>query len=173
MATDEQLDIVDDQDRVIARGPYSRVLREYHIHRAVALFLLDDQDQVLVSQWRDELPEIGGAWTIALGGVVRAGEGYEAAAKRWLWEQAHLDAAPRLVVSHQKRTADERQNLKVYAVTAAGEPRLTEEQFSQSRFVSLAQINEMMARLPFTTDTPALLKLLVDHTSRRESTGSR
>lgn len=173
MATDEQLDIVDDEDRVIARGPYSRVLREYHIHRAVAIFMLDEQDQALVSQWRDEAPAVGGCWTIALGGVVRAGEGYEAAAKRWLWEQSRLDAAPRLVTSYQKRTADERQNRKVYAVSAAQEPRLAEEYFNQHRFVTLAQINEMNSRLPFTSDTPALLKLLVDHTSRRESSGSR
>jgi len=43
------------------------------------------------------------------------------------------------------------------------------EEIQQGRFTSLAEINEMLSRFDFLPETPTLLKILIEHTSRRET----
>ena len=173
MPVEEMLDIVDEQDRVLSRAPRSRVLRDYHIHRAVMFFVFDEQEQVLVNQRSAQKELYPGYWSIAFGGHVLAGESYDAAVRREIKEEVGLDAPARLITSFQKRTADERENVKVYAVTADREPVLFPDEIEQGRFMSLAEINEMLSRFDFLPETPTLLKILIEHTSRRQSPGMR
>jgi isopentenyldiphosphate isomerase len=170
---DELLDVVDDQDRVLSRAPRSRVLKEYLIHRAVMFFVFDDEERVLVNQRSDTKEIYPGHWSIAFGGHVLAGESYDAAVRREVGEETGLATEPRLITSFQKRTADERENVKVYAVIADREPVLFPDEIAQGRFVTLAEINEMLSRFDFLPETPTLLKILVEHTSRRETPGLR
>lgn len=173
MAADEMLDIVDDQDRVISRAPRSRVLRDYHIHRIVVCFVFDAEDRVLVHQRAEGASGDRGMWTIVVGGHVLAGESYDAAVRRELHEETGLTVPARAVASFQSRTADARQNVKVYAVTADQEPVLSPAAVAQSQFMSIAEINQMLSRVEFVPETPQLIKILVEHTSRRESSGIR
>jgi isopentenyldiphosphate isomerase len=168
MPAEELLDIVDDQDRVLSRAPRSRVLRDYHIHRAVMFFVFDDEQRVFVNQ-RSETKEIYPSfWSIAFGGHVLAGESYDNAVRREIKEEVGLEAPAHLITSFQKRTADERENVKVYAVTADQEPVLYPDEIAQGRFMTLAEINEMIPRFDFLPETPTLLKFLIEHTSRRQ-----
>lgn len=171
MPIDELLDIVDDQDRVISRAPRSRVLREYQVHRAVMFFVFNEHGDVLVNQRSEQKEIYPGVWSIAFGGHVRSGESYDAAAGREIREEVGLDAPPKVITTFQKRTADERENVTVYSVTADREPVLFPEEIAQGRFMSLAEINEMLSRVEFLPETPTLLKILVEHTSRREAAG--
>ena len=70
MPVEEMLDIVDEQDRVLSRAPRSRVLRDYHIHRAVMFFVFYEQDQVLVNQRSAQKELYPGYWSNAIGGHV-------------------------------------------------------------------------------------------------------
>jgi isopentenyl-diphosphate delta-isomerase type 1 len=169
MPAEEMLDIVDDQDHVLSRAPRSRVLRDYHIHRAVVFFIFDEDGNVLVNQRSDTKDPYPGYWSIACGGHVLAGESYESAVRREVREETGLETPARYITSYQKRTADERENVKVYAVTADREPVLFPEEIQQGRFTSLAEINEMLSRFDFLPETPTLLKILIEHTSRRET----
>src|SRR3712207_8446814 len=81
MPAEEFLDIVDDQDRVLSRAPRSRVLRDYHIHRAVMFFVFDEEERVFVNQRSDSKEIYPGYWSIAFGGHVLSGESYDAAAR--------------------------------------------------------------------------------------------
>jgi isopentenyl-diphosphate delta-isomerase len=168
MPVEEFLDIVDDQDRVLSRAPRSRVLRDYHIHRAVMFFVFDDEERVFVNQ-RSDLKEIyPGHWSIAFGGHVLSGESYDAAARREILEEVGLDTPARQIGGFQKRTADERENVKVYAVTADREPVLFADEIAQGQFMTLAELNQMIPRFDFLPETPDLLKILIEHTSRRQ-----
>jgi isopentenyl-diphosphate delta-isomerase type 1 len=169
MPAEEMLDIVDDQDRVLSRAPRSRVLREYHIHRAVVFFVFDEDGNVLVNQRSDTKDPYPAYWSIACGGHVLAGESYESAVRREVREETGLETPARYIASYQKRTADERENVKVYAVTADREPVLFPDEIQQGRFMSLAEINEMLSRFDFLPETPTLLKILIEHTSRRQT----
>jgi isopentenyldiphosphate isomerase len=155
MAAEEDLDIVDDQDRVVGRAPRSRVLRDYHIHRAVMFFVFDAEGNVFVNQRSDRK------------------ESYDAAAAREIAEETGLSAPARQIGAFQKRTADERENVRVYAVTADRDLNLFADEIAQGSFMSLAELNQMVGRADFLPETPDLLKILVAHTSRRESPGAR
>ena len=168
MPAEEFLDIVDDQDRVLSRAPRSRVLRDYHIHRAVMFFVFDEEERVFVNQRSDSKEIYPGYWSIAFGGHVLSGESYDAAARREILEEFERDTPPRQIGGFQKRPADERENVKVYAVTAEREPVLFADEIAQGRFVTLAEINQMISRFDFLPETPELLKILIAHTSRRQ-----
>lgn len=147
------------------------MLRDYHIHRAVMFFVFDDEERVLVNQRSESKELYPGYWSIAFGGHVHAGESYDNAVRREVKEETNLEAPARLITSFQKRTADERENVKVYAVTADQPPSLFPDEIAQGQFMTLAEINEMLSRADFLPETPTLLKILIEHTSRRERSG--
>lgn len=169
MDDDELLDIVDENDRVIRTAPRRRVLDEYHIHRAVVFFVFDREGNIYVNQRSDTKEIYPGYWSIAFGGHVRAGESYDAAALREVQEETGLFDRPVRIGAYKKRTADERENVVVYRVIASREPEPFPEEIAQGRFVSLAEMNAMLGRLPFLPETSDLLKILIEYTSRPES----
>ena len=170
MAT-EMFDVVDEDDRPQFRASRERVHREYHIHRSVMFFIFDDEGRVFVNQRSDKKEWYPGYWSIAFGGHVLAGESYDRAAEREIREETGLTAHPSLVTTFKKRTADERENVKVYAVTADQDLALFPDEIDRGQFATLAELNVMLGRFDFLPETETLLKILIEHTSRRERSG--
>lgn len=86
----EPVDHVDEHDRVLEVVSRARMRRERLRHRAVFVVVVDGDDAVVVHRraaWKDVWPS---AWDICFGGVVAAGEEWEAAARRELAEEAGL-----------------------------------------------------------------------------------
>ncbi|MBI2761549.1 MAG: NUDIX domain-containing protein [Chloroflexi bacterium] len=163
----ELYDVVDEDDRVLFRASRERVHREYQIHRTVVFFVFDAEGNVFVNQRSDRKEIYPGYWSIAFGGHVLAGESYDNAVVREIREETGLRAKPSLIGSYKKRNADERENVKVYAVTADAELTLFADEIEQGRFMTLAEINQMLGRFDFLPETDQLLRMLVEHTSRR------
>jgi 8-oxo-dGTP pyrophosphatase MutT (NUDIX family) len=89
---DEAVEWVDDDGQVIEVVTRSRVRAEGLLHRCTYVVVLDAADEVLVhrrARWKDVYP---GWWDLAFGGVCAPGEGWEAAARRELAEEAGLRA---------------------------------------------------------------------------------
>jgi isopentenyl-diphosphate Delta-isomerase len=168
MAT-EYLDVVDEDDRPQFRAAREKVHDEYHIHRSVMFFVFNQEGQVLVNQRSQQKSLYPGYWSIAFGGHVLAGESYDGAAEREIREETGLSARPSLITSFKKRTADERENVKVYEVIADREPRLFPDEIEQGQFVTLAEIYHLLGRFDFLPETDTLLKILNEHTSKREA----
>lgn len=162
----EMLDVVDEDDRVQFRASRERVLREYQIHRAVMFFVFDEDGRVLVNQRSTTKELYPSYWSIAFGGHVLAGEDYDRAAVREIREEVGLTAQPFLITGFKKRTADERENVKVYGVVADREPVLFPDEIEQGRFATLAELNEMLGRFDFLPETDTLLRILVEHTAK-------
>jgi isopentenyldiphosphate isomerase len=163
----QELDVVDDGDRVLARASRTRVHDEYLIHRSAMFFVLDADDNVFVNQRSALKPIYPGYWSIAFGGHVQAGETYDEAVAREVEEETGLREHSVPITSFQKRTADERENVRVYGVRAREELRLHAEEVEQGRFVTMAELNQMLGRFDFLPETPTLLKTLVEYTARR------
>ncbi|MHB8576298.1 MAG: NUDIX hydrolase [Dehalococcoidia bacterium] len=171
MPDEELLDIVDDDDNVLRTAPRRKVLDEYHIHRAVIFFVFDREGNVFVNQ-RSQMKEIyPGYWSIAFGGHVLAGESYDAAALREVQEETGLLDRPVLLTSYTKRTADERENVRVYRVHASMPLDLFPAEIEQGRFATLAEVSQMLGRFDFLPETADLMKILIEYTSRPEAAG--
>ena len=167
MQDTEELDVVDERDRVISRATRRRVHDDYLIHRSVIFFVFDDEDRVFVNQRSATKDLYPSCWSIAFGGHVHAGEGYDAAATREIEEETGLRDSPFAITSFQKYTADERENVRVYGVRAGTELKLFAEEIEQGQFVTIAELNQMLGRFDFLPETPTLLKTLIDHTARK------
>jgi isopentenyldiphosphate isomerase len=167
MRQTEQLDVVDDNDRVLSRASRQRVHDEYLIHRSVMFFVFDAEDRVFVNQRSTEKDMYPSYWSIAFGGHVQAGETYDRAVEREIEEETGLRDTAFPISTFQKRTADERENVHVYGVRASEELRLFAEEIDQGQFASVAELNQLLGRLDFLPETPVLMKTLIDFTARK------
>jgi 16S rRNA (adenine1518-N6/adenine1519-N6)-dimethyltransferase len=165
----EYLDVVDDDDRPQFRATRDKVHQEYHIHRSVMFFVFDDDGRVFVNQRSTTKEWYPSYWSIAFGGHVLAGESYDGAAEREIREETGLLARPSLITTFKKRTADERENVRVYGVTADADLALFGDEIAQGQFATLAEVHEMLGRFDFLPETDTLLKILNEYTARREA----
>ena len=163
----EMLDVVDDNDRVLMRASRRRVHDDYLVHRSVMFFLLDDDDRVYVNQRSATKDLYPGYWSVALGGHVLAGESYEEAVKRELEEETGLRSTPFFIKAFQKRTPDERENVKVYGVRTRQEPEPYPDEIEQGHFATMSEVNEMLGRFDFLPETPTLIQILIEYTARK------
>ena len=90
----ELVDVVDDDDRVVATVTRARVRAERLQHRTVFIVVRRTDGRLLVHQ-RSAAKDIWpSAWDIAVGGVVAAGEAWDVAAARELAEEVGIDGVP-------------------------------------------------------------------------------
>ncbi|MGA1680823.1 MAG: NUDIX domain-containing protein [Ilumatobacteraceae bacterium] len=85
--SDELVDVVDRQDRVLRVVTRSEMRRDRLCHRAVFIAISDGEGRILVHR-RALTKDIWPGWLdIAVGGVVASGETYDEAAERELAEE--------------------------------------------------------------------------------------
>ena len=88
------VEIVDLNDNVIDIVSRAEMRRRRMRHRAVFILVRNSRGEVLIHQRSDAKDLWPGWWDVAIGGVVTAGESYDAAAARELSEEAGIDAVP-------------------------------------------------------------------------------
>ena len=130
-------------------------------------FIFDEEDRVFVNQRSAAKDMYPGYWSIAFGGHVQAGETYDDAVVREILRRTGLHDTPFPIGSFRKRTADERENVRVYGVRASEELRLFAEEIDQGEFASVAELNQLLGRLDFLPETPVLMKTFIEFTARK------
>jgi isopentenyl-diphosphate Delta-isomerase len=87
LAKEEEVDIVDEDDRVVGVAKLDRCLREGLLHRAVAVIVKRRNGSIVLQQRSKDDVWHPGLWTLSCTGHVHTGESYEAAANRELGEE--------------------------------------------------------------------------------------
>jgi 8-oxo-dGTP pyrophosphatase MutT (NUDIX family) len=108
---EELVDWVDEDDRPLGVVSRARMRRERLRHRAVFVVVVDGADRVIVhrrADWKDVWPS---AWDICFGGVLAAGEEWEAGARRELAEEAGVTGVALVPFGGTFRFDDERVSL--------------------------------------------------------------
>ncbi len=90
MANDEEVDVVDNEDRVVGVATIDTCLREGFLHRAVAVLVKRKNGAVVLQRRSRNDSWHAGLWTISCTGHVRRGESYLQAAIRELGEELGL-----------------------------------------------------------------------------------
>ena len=94
LSSEEIVTVVDGENRPVAELPRHRVRSENLPHRATFIFVFDRRERVLV-QRRTTIKDIcPGFYDLAAGGVVAAGESYEACAEREAAEELGICDTP-------------------------------------------------------------------------------
>lgn len=114
-------------------------------HRAVYVVVRTTSGGIVVhrrADWKDVYP---GAWDIAFGGVLGAGEDWDAAAARELAEEAGIDAAPRFVGEVRYDDEDTGINGRVYVSVHDGPYPCPDGEVVETRIVDTADLAEFLA----------------------------
>ena len=88
--SEEPLDVVNEKDLVLGQKPRLHCLKLGLLHRAIMVFVIDREGNVILQKRSKQKSWCPGYWTVSCTGHVRAGESYSAAAKRELKEELGL-----------------------------------------------------------------------------------
>ena len=159
----EFVDIVDDDDCVVATVPRAEMRAKRLQHRAVSIAVMSTDGRLLVHRRAADKDVWPGMWDIAAGGVVSAGETYQAAAARELAEElgVHADTLEHL---GEGRFIDESVALigRGYLTVHDGPFTFTDGEIAEVRWVTRAELSRLMAVERFVPDNVTLLLPLLD-----------
>lgn len=159
MGTETELvDVVDDDDLVIATVTRKAMRAGRLQHRAVSIAVMGSDRRLLVHRRADDKDVWPGMWDMAAGGVVAAGESYEVAARRELSEELGIEVADFHHLG-EGRFADESVALigRGYLAVHDGPFTFTDGEIAEVRWVSADQLDVLMATEQFVPDNVELL----------------
>ncbi len=162
----EVVDVVDDDDRVVATVTRARVRAERLQHRTVFIVVRRADGRLLVHQ-RSAAKDIWpSAWDIAVGGVVAAGEAWDVAAARELAEEVGIDGVPPTFVrSGRYADADVAELARIYTVTWDGPITFADGEVVAAEWLTPVEVAARLADASyvFCPDSVALAGDLIQH----------
>ncbi|MFZ5763624.1 MAG: NUDIX hydrolase YfcD [Thermodesulfobacteriota bacterium] len=152
-SSQEEVAIVDRDNRVTGSASRAEMRAQNLIHRATYILVLNRRDELFV-QLRTMSKDIyPGHYDVAAGGVVLAGESYEESAARELAEELGVqgvELTPHFDFYHE--TADNRVWGRIFSCLHEGPFTLQAEEVAGGAFTPLAAIGELAKSHPFTPD---------------------
>ena len=161
LAGEEIVTVVDDENRPVAALPRRRVRSENLPHRAAFIFVFDRKGRLLVQRRTAIKDMYPGRYDLAAGGVVAAGESYEACARRETAEELGIRDAV-LESKFDFYYEDERNRCfgRVFACVHEGPFTLQPEEVADAAFHDMAAVAAGRVA-PLTPDTRAAFERLL------------
>ena len=160
--TDELVDIVDDDDRVIATVTRAEMRSKRLQHRSVGIAVMSSDGRLLIHRRSADKDLWPGWWDIAAGGVVTAGETYEVAARRELAEELGITDVELDCLGQSHYVDDQLAALcRGYRVVHDGPFKFADGEIVEARWVTVAELEVMRATNRFLPDSIALLLPLI------------
>jgi isopentenyldiphosphate isomerase len=163
MAASELVDVVDADDRVIARATRAEVRARKLRHRATYVLVFNSDGQLFVHQRSATKDVYPSYYDVAVGGVVGAGESYDEGARRELAEEVGISTVtPRPILKFQYEDADNQVNGRVYSCSYDGALTLQEEEIVAGEWLDLDVVLERIHRARFCPDGVEALARYLD-----------
>jgi len=148
LTDNEQLDVVDAEDRVIGRATRAEIHAKGLLHRAVHIFIFNAKGQIYVqrrSPHKDRFPSVLDS---SAAGHVDAGESYEATALRELDEELGIKAQVTEVLRVAACPVTDNEHVVLYAASTDAEPIPNPEEVQWGAYMSPDELSAAMARSP-------------------------
>lgn len=145
---DEVFDVVDRNDHVVGRATRSEVHARGLLHRAVNVFVFDQQGRLLLqmrSVHKDEYPQ---CWTSSASGHVDAGEDYESAAIRELAEELGLHTPVEYLTTLPAGPETANEFSALYSTVTSSTPEFNRVEIESVRFFDIPRVAEMIRDEP-------------------------
>jgi isopentenyldiphosphate isomerase len=151
---DELVDIVDEDDRVVATATRREVRQRALLHRCTYVLLRNAAGEILVHRRTDTKDVFPGAYDVFAGGVCAAGESYDDCAEREVSEElGAVNADLRFLFKHRYRGAHSQAWGGVYEARWDGAVRPQESEVAWYAWVAPERLDGMLAELPFCPDS--------------------
>jgi isopentenyldiphosphate isomerase len=160
MATaDELVDVVDEQNNVIAVARRGEIRGGRLRHRAVFVLVRSSTGDVLIHRRADHKDVWPGWWDLAAGGVVNSGEDYASAAERELAEELGVTGVPLTLLAIGAYEDDDVAEISaVYTVMWDGPVQFSDGEVAEAHWVTPDELALMVASdRPFVPDSVALV----------------
>ncbi|MFH1007794.1 MAG: NUDIX domain-containing protein [Candidatus Latescibacterota bacterium] len=148
----EQIEIVDEQGRVIGRALRS----ECHgnpalIHRTVHVLVFNTAGELLLQKRGEDKDIQPGKWDTSVGGHLDIGEDYEEAAYREMGEEVGIRNTPLVpLYAYPMRNTIESEDVRTYRCTYDGPITPDPGEISEARFWTTKEIEGALGRGCFT-----------------------
>jgi isopentenyldiphosphate isomerase len=154
---DELVDALDAMGNVAGVVSRREVRQGNLLHRSVLIAVVNDSDELLVHRraaWKDLWPD---TWDIAVGGVVGAGEAWEAAAARELAEETGVTAELGYLGEGEYADADVREIARVYHARTDGPFSFDDGEIVEAAWVPIRQVRQWLTDKAVCPDSVALV----------------
>lgn len=160
MSADELVDVVDEHDRVLTQATRREVRQRNLRHRSVYILVFNSHGQIFVHQRTFTKDIFPGFWDVTVGGVVAAGEPYDAAAAREAREELGIDRL-RLRRLFPMRYEDQGNAVcgMVYSCMSEGNFTLQAAEIIRGEWMDLDVLLERAQQDPFCPDGLEVLRL--------------
>ena len=158
---DEPVDVVDEDDRVVATVSRGEVRRRRLLHRCTYVLVRNSAGDVLVHR-RTEIKDVfPGAYDMFTGGVLAAGESYDDCASREAAEELGVTGADlRFLFKHRYRGEHGQSWGAVYEARWDGAVQPQASEVAWHAWVSPAQLDRMLGELLFCADSCEIFERL-------------
>lgn len=170
-AADEIVTIVDEHNQVIGAVPRREMRAKRLLHRSTYVLVFNSQGHLYVQKRTMTKDVFPGYYDAAAGGVVLAGESYEAGAKRELAEEMGIQGIP--LTPHFEfyfANHDNRVWGSVFSCVYDGEIVLQAEEVESGAFVPIDELLRRARTEPFTPDGLYVLRRYLDQIMVSSST---
>ena len=157
--TEEQVQIVDRQNRPTGVEPRSVMRRRALTHRASYILVFNAAGELFLQKRTLTKDIYPGCWDVAAGGVVLAGESYEASAQRELAEELGITEAPlTFLFDHYYEDATNQVWGRIFKCRHEGPFILQAEEIEYGCFMPIDEALNLSLEEPFTPDGVEILK---------------
>jgi isopentenyldiphosphate isomerase len=153
----ELVDVLDEEGRTIGVLPRREMRGRRLPHRCTYVLVFNRRGELFIhlrTPTKDVYPS---HWDVAVGGVLAAGEAFDAGARREVAEELGIRLEPEPLFPFRYADAASIVHGMVYRVVADGPFRLQPEEIVRGEFVPLAAVAERAGRHPFCPDGLAVL----------------
>jgi len=148
----ELVDVIDDYGQIVATVTRREVRERRLPHRCVYVLVFNQKGEIFIhlrTPTKDVYPSY---WDVCVGGVLAAGESFDAAARREIAEEVGLDFEPEQLFSFRYADSSSTVHGMVYRLEHEGPFRLQPEEIVRGEFVPLLEVAARAAQEPFCPD---------------------
>jgi isopentenyldiphosphate isomerase len=153
----ELVDVVDEAGRPVGIVSRREMRSRRLPHRSVYVLVFDRRGALFVHLRTAEKDVYPAHWDVTIGGVLAAGESFDAGARREAGEELGVDVEPEALFPFRWTDAANDVHGMVYRARHDGPFRLQPEEIVRGEFVALDELASRAARDPFCPDGLAAL----------------
>jgi isopentenyldiphosphate isomerase len=160
MSADELVDVVDAHDRVVTQATRREVRARNLRHRAAYILVFNAQGQLFVHRRTESKDIFPGYWDVTVGGILTAGEDYDAGARRELAEELGLTGVSlRRLFPFRYEDSGSRVCGVVYSCTSDRGVTLQASEIATGEWMDLDVVLDRTLKDPYCPDGLEVLRL--------------